>query len=653
MVVLSVINKNKVRVLGLFLFLVFTDILVSAQPGINIESIKARYSQYNAVITRQEVQYVFDIVKDSLQIKQNNTREVLILNDHSKAYTNDYIFYDSFCTVEDIQAFTLIPKGNSYEKILVTLFNEKHDRDGQVFFDDSKTISFAYPSITEGAVTTLKYSVVFHNPRFLNRSYFQSFIPVISSKVVAKVHKDIKLGYRLFNNNAIVLNHKEYSRGNYNYYEWEADDVAPYRYLNSRFFNVLHYTPHIALFIEEVKKDGGVQKFYSTIDDLYRFDYELISGMSNGESDELRDLVGEITCGLSDREKAKAIYYWVQDNIKYIAYSDGYLGFIPRPPSEVFAKRFGDCKGMTSLIKKMMDLAGLPTYFSWVGTRSIPYTYEEMPLPATDNHMVASYLKGDSTFILDGTFQNIDFGMYPYHIQGKEVLIGIDADNYRIFKVPVSPPSTSSVFDSVTIYLYGTTITGTGKRIHTGFNKTELASAMDGIKEADYLKKFSTLFAKGNNKFRVDSSRVINLFDHDKPAVVYYDFILDDYAKVLDNEIYINLNLDKSFQDNRIDTTSQFSPIINDFCYTEKFVTRFKIPDGYEITYMPDNDTISSNEIEISFKYYQESQYVILEKEMVFNFLILSGNKINEWNSIVDQLNKNYRQSLALRRRNN
>jgi hypothetical protein len=632
--------------------MVFTHLVVTAQPAINIESIKSGYSKYNAVITRQEVNYVFDIVKDSLQVTLNHDKEVLILNDHSKAYTNDYIFYDSFCTVGNIEAYTLIPRGNKYEKIPVTLFNEKHERDGQVFFDDSKTVSFAYPSITEGALTYLGYSIVFHNPRFLNRSYFQSFMPVISSKVVAKVHKNITIGYRLYNDGAIVIHHKEYSRGNYNYFEWEADEVMPYRYLNSGYFNVLHYTPHIALFIDEVKKEEGIEKYYSTVDELYRFDYEFISGMSDNESDELKHLVEEITRGLSDREKAKAIYYWVQDNIKYIAYSDGYHGFIPRPASEVFSKRFGDCKGMTSLIKKMMDMAGLPTYFSWVGTRSIPYTYEEMPLPITDNHMVASYMKGDSTFILDGTFQNIDFGMYPYHIQGKEVLIGIDSVNYKIFKVPVSSSSISSVYDSVSIYLSGASIKGKGKRVHTGFNKTELASAMNGIKVTDYPKRFSTLFAKGNNKFRVDSSQVVNLFGHDKPAVVFYDFMLDDYVKVMDDEIYINLNLNKSLQENKIDTTGQFSPIVNDFCYSEKYVTRFEIPDGYEISYMPEGDTIRSDELEISFKYYRADRYVILEKEMVFNFLILSGNKIMEWNSIIDRLNRDYRQSLVLRKRN-
>ncbi len=638
------------RGLSVFFFFVFTNVLISGQPGIDVESIKSRYSKYNAVVTKQEITCVFDIVKDSVCVKQDYAREILILNDRLKSFSNDYIYYGSFSSLENIQASTLVPKGKSFEKISVTRFDEAHDRDGQSFYDDSKTVSFAYPSITDGSLTSLKYTLINHNPRFLNHIYFQSYIPVISSKVIVRVNKNIKLGFRIINENAVVLKFKQYSRGNYNYYEWEANDIAPYQYVSSGFFNIRYYSPHLALFVEEVKTGTGVQKFYSTVDDLYHFDYELLSGMNNDASDELKDLVGQITYGLDDWEKAKVIYYWVQDNIKYIAYSDGYFGLVPSPPSEVFARRFGDCKGMTSLIKKMMDIAGLPGYFSWVGTRSLPYTYEELPLPAADNHMVASYLKGDTVIILDGTFNYLDFGIYPFHIQGKEVLISIDADSYKLFKVPVSPPSESTIYDSVSISLSGATITGKGKRVHTGFDKVELASAMEGVKEADYPKKFSTLFAKGNNKFRVDSSRVSGLFEHDKPAVALYDFVLDDYAKVMGNEIYVNLNLDKSFNDGRIDTAGQYSPVVNDFCYMEKIVTRFEIPAGYGITYIPANNSITNDDFKISFKYYQDNNSVKLVKEMVFNFLILSGDKISNWNSMIDQLNKNYLQSLVLKK---
>ncbi|MCK7531632.1 MAG: hypothetical protein MZV63_11660 [Marinilabiliales bacterium] len=102
-----------------------------------------------------------------------------------------------------------------------------------------------------------------------------------------------------------------------------------------------------------------------------------------------------------------------------MAYSEGYRGFVPASATEVFISRFGDCKGKSSLIKKMMDIAGLRSYFAWVGTRELPYTYEELPLPSADNHMVVAYPSGDSVFIVDGTFRFIDFGMYPFSIQGK------------------------------------------------------------------------------------------------------------------------------------------------------------------------------------------------------------------------------------------
>lgn len=651
MAVLQVKSFNKVRVIFCSFFFVLTAAAISAQAGLDPDSIRSRYSKYNAVITQQEEEYVFDLVKDTVQVRQNTTKEVFILNSQSKAYTNDYIYYGSFCSVEDIQAYTMVPKGRGYEKIKVARFNESHDRDGSIFYDDSKTINFAYPSLTDGALTTLKYTVIHHNPRFLNKYYFQSFIPVISSKVIVKVHKDIKIGYKLFNGDLVKLKQKTYSSGNYNYYVWEATNLEPYKYLNSDYFNVMHFSPHIALYIEEAKKGGKVEKYYSTIDDLYRFYYQLISKSDTTSSPEMRRLVKGLTAGLNDRDKAKAIYYWVEDNIKYIAYSDGFQGFIPAPSDGVFSKRFGDCKGMAGLIRKMMNLAGLKAYLAWVGTRSIPYTYEECPLPATDNHMITAFQSGDSTILLDGTFSHLDFGMNPYAYQGKEALISLDKDKYMIYKVPVSSSLESTVYDSVSISLSGNAIKGNGTRIHTGFNKMELVSAMDGVKETDYIKKLSTLFSKGSNKFMVDTYNIASLFEHDKPAEVSYTFTLDDYARVLDKEIYINLNLDKSLQNSKIDTTIQYSPVANDFYFTQRFITRFNIPEGYEIEYLPENSVIGNNDIKVSFDYYRGKDYVVLEKKMVFDFLLWPYNKVREWNSIIDRLNSNYRLSLVLRKK--
>ena len=98
---------------------------------------------------------------------------------------------------------------------------------------------------------------------------------------------------------------------------------------------------------------------------------------------------------------------------------------------------------MSSLIQTMMNIAGIPTYLTWVGTRHIPYKYDELPLPSVDNHMIATQIINDSMIILDGTFKYLNYGVYPYHIQGKQILIGKGPDDFEIRDVPVSPASYS------------------------------------------------------------------------------------------------------------------------------------------------------------------------------------------------------------------
>jgi hypothetical protein len=228
------------------------------------------------------------------------------------------------------------------------------------------------------------------------------------------------------------------------------------------------------------------------------------------------------------------------------------------------------------------------------------------------------------------------------------VLIGIDNDNYLIFRVPVSEASQSTVYDSVSIQLAGDRITGEGLRSHSGFNRYELARAMEGVKPADYNRRLTSLFTKGNNKFSVDTCTFRSLHEHGKPAVVSYKFKIADYARSVSNDIFINLNLDRSFSDSKIDTTIRYAPVVNDFQYTEIQVTRFMIPEGYEISYLPQDDLIENDIISASFRYFIEDRHITLEKKLQYRFLLLEGDRIKTWNSTIDRLNGNYRLTVAL-----
>ncbi len=625
-----------------FLLLTGTFLKMSAQS--------VKYNDYNALITNYEYLYVIDVKDDSLCVSQTNKQQVKILNDKSKGFTKDYIYYSSFASVDNIKAFTLVPKGNGFTKVPVDQFKESSGTDRSVFYDDSKTIQLTYPSLQQGAVASLEYTLNYKNPRFLRRSFLQSYLPAEHIKIVVKVHRDVELGFKTFNLDAIPVHYNTYSKGKYIYYEWEVNDVSPYEYAAGRNYGISYYSPHVAFYIKSFNKDGKKYDYFGDPGLLYNYYYGFVKDVNKNISDDLKRVVSKITEGLTDSEKEKAIYYWVHNNIKYVAYEQGYYGFIPAEANDVFEKRYGDCKGMTSLIKVMMDEAGLEAHFAWVGTRSIPYTYEDMPLPSVDNHMVAVRFQGDSLVVLDGTFKYLDYGIYPFHIQGKEVLVGLGPDNYKICKVPVSPASYSVITDTAMVEISDGKVLGQAKVYYEGFNKLELAYTMEGVNEEKYDKTYSRIFNKGNNKFKVTGQKSKNLFKNDTITEIDYSFEINDYYKQVGNEIYLNLNIDKPYSKMIIDTLGTITPIENEFYCTEKYVTQFKIPEGYEVTYLPEDDQYSNDIYSYKIHYYIKDDVVCVDKELVFKFFILLKDQIDEWNKMIQSLNRNYRKTLVLKK---
>ena len=93
---------------------------------------------------------------------------------------------------------------------------------------------------------------------------------------------------------------------------------------------------------------------------------------------------------------------------------------------------------------------------------------------------------------------------------------------------------------------------------------------MDGVKPDNYIKTYTRIFNKGNNKYKVTKQTTAHLFEYEVPASVNYSFVINDYLKSYKDEVYINLNLDKVFQGMLIDTLGTITPMQNDFYCTKK-----------------------------------------------------------------------------------
>ncbi|HWG38431.1 MAG TPA: DUF3857 domain-containing protein [Terriglobales bacterium] len=103
----------------------------------------------------------------------------------------------------------------------------------------------------------------------------------------------------------------------------------------------------------------------------------------------------------TEEEKVDAIYRWVIQNTHYVALEFGIHGYRPYPVTQVFHRRFGDCKDKASLLIAMLHQAGIDSEFVLVRIRELGVLDPTIPSVADFDHAIA-YVPSLHLY-LDGT----------------------------------------------------------------------------------------------------------------------------------------------------------------------------------------------------------------------------------------------------------
>lgn len=617
-----------------------------------VEKMREQYPKELAIFLNYHEEMDISVKGDSLRIKSTNYRETVHLNDQSSIYAKNQLYSSSFNKLGEVKAYTLVPNKNRFKKMAVTDFKETYDKNSSVFYDDTKVVNFVYPAVQANAHTVLEYDESITDPHFVGSFYFQSYLPIEHARFTLVVDKGINVKPQLHNTDSIDLKVSEKDLGNRTMYVYEAfrckkfkhEDEAP---------NIKYTMPHLTFRITNYAGNSGKTiNVLSSADDLYAWYKTFISDLKTRKSQQIQDIVDNlIESGDTEEDIVKKIFYWVQNNVKYIAFEDGMRGFIPHDGEYVCSKRYGDCKDMASIIVNMLHHAGVEAYFTWIGTRDLPYKYSEMPSPHVDNHMIATYIKDGKYFFLDATAQYSPFHLPSSMIQGKEALIAIDDSTYEIVTVPEVSREENIMADTSVFYINDGHVTGEGKTILTGYAKVFNSYKMiksDQKKVKDYV---TYLLARGSNKFFIDNYDIKYLDDLDKSITVDYNFRVEDYYRQIGDEIYFNLNLDKSFSGYLIDkdrTTAKE----NEYKYTNRSVSRLHLPDNFSVKYLPENSSYNSDVFGFSINYKQKDNQIIMEKEFYVDYLLLQPEQFKLWNDGIKNLSEAYRDAIVLKKIN-
>ncbi|MBC7552974.1 MAG: transglutaminase domain-containing protein [Taibaiella sp.] len=646
--------SSGLRVLPALLLL--TPALHAQQPDTALLSrVKAQYSNENAVIINSSERLIISYDGGELTAISKIKKEKLLIGDYAPANDNyDYVFDDYFDKLTQFDAIAYTPKK------------------GGGFTEDSKYQGYsggAGGGISEARSVVAKFTGL-KSGSFVRVTATQEH-PVLSVLPVFEVSEGYPVLHGEFEvvapefvqmkfvmkgeNTSLIKQSREKKEGNI-IYRFTIDNLPGHKSFD-HVPSGLYYNPQVIGYIHSFRLPGQTKDslFLSDAEHLYKNQYKYVGNLNVKDDTTLKKMVKAITKGdVTDRQKAEHIYDWVQKNMHYIAFEIGLGGWIPREADTVCKKMYGDCKDMSSVLMKMGRMAGLKTYFAWIGTNYKPYTFEETPIPMVSNHMICALQLGNEWLFMDGTHANLPFGANRDDIQGKQAMVAIDKDNFKIVTIPVVAADKNITVDNTHIRISEDNyrdLKGSFNITYQGYKAWNLAYHFGtSTKDKEEREKDVTkITARGSNKYELDKYSLKMTETGDKEMAITGDFNIGGYVNNVGKEYIINMNLLRHFADDYIDTNGRKAAWYHDFKNNTKEVVVLDIPAGYKVTHLPRNAQGKFNDMwNYSITYKTDGKTITLTKEYTLNTLTIAPHYFAANNKAVKELDQQYKESVVL-----
>lgn len=575
--------------------------------------------------------------------------DMMMMSDKNSNMISRYsVYHSSYNSLNGLEAYTKIPNGKKYKNLKVTDIKTSVSTQTSVFYDDGQESTFDFPGLTQYSVAHVNYNLFHKDAHLLTPFYIPESLPIYNATFSVSVPAGIYIKYIVKNDPEGQFVFSVEKSKKETVYKWTMANRKPLSfYYDAPDFR--YYVPHVIVYITGFEKDNVHQPFLGNINELYEWNYSFTKELNKTSIPQLKTLVDSLTKNENvDLNKANAIYRWVQNHIKYIAFENDIEGFRPRQAEDVFSKRYGDCKDMSSLLTTMLKIAGLPAYYTWIGTRDIPYLYSELPSPIVDNHMISSLNLNGKWYFVDGTNSFANLELPPAFIQGKEALVAKNEKEFEIVKVPVADPSSSVINDSTFIWVTPNGIKGFENVDYSGYFSEDVYSTIAYKDEKGLEKYVKGRMGKASNKFILGNYK-INKTNPDLHLInISADFEIPDYGKKAGENYFINLNLEKLLENRIIDLEKRKIPVENEFKYVIRQNHILNIPEGYTITEVPKDFEIDNDFISFKINYKSDKKRLIATQELINKTLILFPSDFEKWNKDIKTTMPKYKELIVL-----
>lgn len=510
----------------------------------------------------------------SMRIVQKTA--ITILNKSFDEAANLTIHYDKQRKINAVELNYYDAIGKLIKKVKRSEFMDYAAVDGFSLYSDNRVIHYNYTPISYPYTVVYEYEISSNNTAFLPswEPIVGHYVGLMNSSYTIKYPEGFKI-------QKLEKNFEQYhintSFNNYQYsYSLKNQPPLKMEEMSPPFEEMV---PHVQ-FAVNIFHLAGVDGKAENWEELGLWMQNELLASRNNLSNETKDKIKQMVSGVTDpKEKAKIIYEYVQNKTRYISVQIGVGGWMPMYTDDVDRLAYGDCKALTFYTKSLLEVVGIPAYYSAVYAGDDKRNIEKDLISVQGNHVFLILPMEKDSIFLECTSQKTPFDIKSDFTEDRDVM-SITPEGGKIIRTPAYKPEENLQvnFSECSLDDKGT-LTAKIEIKSYGNQYSQHIHYFDGKQPHELDEMFKVYFSYINNIVfaNIDLKNNRDLKRYEEKI----DFTAAHYA-------VINSDGSILFSPNAFNRTSYIPPKVSDRNTPFVVENGFKDEDEYTIT-LPDN----------------------------------------------------------------
>lgn len=508
--------------------------------------------------------------------------------------------------------------------------------------EHNRRMKFTLPNVKEGSVIEVFYktSSDFYTIWDWN---FQQTIPILISNYQVEIpeyfnYKTFQNGYEKINTEfdsgtgSIIWTEKERSGGDrsegyavqttysnnkidyaVNISKYTSENMPAFHdepYMKSR----VNYVSSMEFELRSIKWPNSLLKDYSS--DWNHIATELLASdnfgilIKQGGTKDITDRFAAIT---QPESKAKAIYEYVQKNLKWNGYNRLYASKNIR---NIIDDKSGNSADINLLLVNLLKKADLKAYPVVLSTRNNGMLLMEYPVKQKLNYTIACVEIDGKRILLDATDKFCPFGFLPDKCLNDK---GRIIDETIKENIDLSTSQKYLITSSTTLKVNENgDLTGKWNEIRKGYCAYKTRDNLASLKnEGEYFENLQ----KENQGLTISNPTIENKDSLDKDLKITMDITIAGKAENTGDLMIINPMLYEQMEENPFKFETRKFPVDFSYGYSKTYLFKIDVPAGYKVESLPKPASISMPDNMAKFTFNTESKdgYIQIMRRFTIN----------------------------------